>query len=131
MATRTVMLSLKLTDCLQNDLTILNEMSGLIENDPLVYSYRETENNALVRIEIHEDVIRLTREEDALTTINFIRNALGTFSIQDTVGSFGGEVMTLEQRQEPDCIYIHYRLYANDALVTEQKMELRVKEYPA
>ena len=126
-----VLFSLKLTDCLQNTVTLDNGLYGQIEDDPLVYAYQEHDQGAQVRIEIREEELRLTRTRETLTSIRFRFNELGEFSIQDMETTFHGDVKTLGFRQSDGFLYLHYRLYANDDLITEQKMELSTKEISA
>lgn len=126
-----VMFSLKLTDCLQNTVTLDNGLYGQIEDDPLVYAYQEHDQGAQVRIEIRDEELRLTRTRETLTSIRFRFNELGEFSIQDMETTFHGDVKTLGFRQSDGFLYLHYRLYANDDLITEQKMELSTKEISA
>ena len=63
--------------------------------------------------------------------MEFCLNKRGIFEIKDDQSLFGGEVETLNMIRNNDLIYIHYRLFVNDDLITEQKLELVIKEAEA
>ena len=63
--------------------------------------------------------------------MSFCLNKRGKFEIKDDQSVFGGEVETLNMVRNNDLIYIHYRLFVNDDLITEQKIELVIKEAEA
>jgi hypothetical protein len=63
--------------------------------------------------------------------MNFCLNKRGMFEIKDDQSVFSGNVETLNMIRNNDLIYIHYRLFVNDDLITEQKLELVIKEAEA
>ena len=63
--------------------------------------------------------------------MDFSLNKRGKFEIKDEQSVFNGEVETLNMIHNNDYIYIHYRLYVNEDLITEQKLELNIKEAEA
>ncbi|NTW91154.1 MAG: hypothetical protein HGA35_04410 [Erysipelotrichaceae bacterium] len=63
--------------------------------------------------------------------MSFCLNKRGIFEIKDNQTVFNGEVETLNMIRNSDLIYIHYRLFVNDDLITEQKLELIIQEAEA
>lgn len=131
MPERIVKLKLSLIDCLDNDEISKNEMYGKISENPYTIQYLEEDKTTKVTLTILDDSIRLEREYEGSTSMSFNLNKRGIFEIKDNQSIFSGEVETLNMIRNNDLIYIHYRLFVNDDLITEQKLELVIKEAEA
>ena len=131
MPERIVKLKLSLIDCLDNDEISKNEMYGKISENPYKIKYLEEDKMTHVTLSVVDDSIHLLREHEGSTFMEFCLNKRGIFEIKDDQSLFGGEVETLDMIRNNDLIYIHYRLFVNDDLITEQKLELNIKEAEA
>ncbi len=131
MPERIVKLKLRLIDCLDNDEISNIEMFGRITDIPRKIEYLEEDNTTHVTLLFNDETIYLKREYEGTTKMDFSLNKRGNFEIKDNQNIFSGEVETLNMIQNNDLIYIHYRLYVNDDLITEQKLELNIKEAEA
>ena len=131
MPERIVKLKLSLIDCLDNDEISKNEMYGKISENPYTIQYLEEDKTTQVTLSVEGESIILKREYEGSTSMNFCLNKRGIFEIKDNQTVFNGEVETLNMINNNDLIYIHYRLYVNDDLITEQKLELNIKEAEA
>lgn len=131
MPERFVKLKLSLIDCLDNDEISKMEMVGKISENPYTIQYLEEDKTTKVTMTLLDESIELKREYEGRTTMNFCLNKQGIFEIKDDQSVFNGEVKTLNMIRNNDLIYIHYRLYVNDDLITEQKLELVIKEAEA
>lgn len=131
MPERIVKLKLRLIDCLDNDEISNIEMFGRITDIPRRIEYLEEDKTTHVTLLLNDETIYLKREYEGTTTMDFSLNKRGNFEIKDNQNVFSGEVETLNMIQNNDLIYIHYRLYVNDDLITEQKLELNIKEAEA
>lgn len=131
MPERIVKLKLSLIDCLNNDEISNIEMFGKISENPRAIEYLEEDKTTLVTMTFSDETIYLKREYEGTTVMDFSLNKRGKFEIKDEQSVFNGEVETLNMIQNNDLIYIHYRLYVNDDLITEQKLELKIKEAEA
>ena len=131
MPERIVKLKLSLIDCLDNDEISKNEMYGKISENPYTIQYLEEDKTTQVTMIFEGESIVLKREYEGSTSMNFNLNKRGIFEIKDDQSLFGGEVETLNMIRNNDLIYIHYRLFVNDDLITEQKLELNIKEAEA
>lgn len=131
MPERFVKLKLSLIDCLDNDEISKNEMYGKISENPYTIQYLEEDKTTQVTLSVEGESIILKREYEGSTTMSFCLNKRGKFEIKDDQSVFGGEVETLNMVRNNDLIYIHYRLFVNDDLITEQKLELVIKEAEA
>ena len=131
MPERIVKLKLSLIDCLDNDEISKNEMYGKISENPYTIQYLEEDKTTQVTLSVEGESIILKREYEGSTSMNFCLNKQGIFEIKDNQTVFNGEVETLNMIRNSDLIYIHYRLYVNDDLITEQKLELVIKEAEA
>lgn len=131
MPERFVKLKLSLIDCLDNDEISKMQMVGKISENPYTIQYLEDDRITKVTMTLLEESIDLKREYEGSTTMSFCLNKRGKFEIKDDQSVFGGEVETLNMIRNNDLIYIHYRLFVNDDLITEQKLELVIKEAEA
>lgn len=131
MPERIVKLKLSLIDCLDNDEISKNEMYGKISENPYTIQYLEEDKTTKVTLTVLDDSIHLEREYEGSTSMSFNLNKRGIFEIKDNQSIFSGEVETLNMIRNNDLIYIHYRLFVNDDLITEQKLELVIKEAEA
>jgi uncharacterized beta-barrel protein YwiB (DUF1934 family) len=131
MPERIVKLKLSLIDCLDNDEISKNEMYGKISENPYTIQYLEEDKTTQVTMIFEGESIVLKREYEGSTSMNFNLNKRGIFEIKDNQTVFNGEVETLNMIRNNDLIYIHYRLFVNDDLITEQKLELVIKEAEA
>jgi len=131
MPERIVKLKLSLIDCLDNDEISKNEMYGKISENPYTIQYLEEDKTTQVTMSFEGDSIILKREYEGSTSMSFCLNKRGIFEIKDNQTVFNGEVETLNMIRNSDLIYIHYRLFVNDDLITEQKLELIIKEAEA
>lgn len=131
MPERIVKLKLSLIDCLDNDEISKNEMYGKISENPYTIQYLEEDKTTQVTMIFEGESIVLKREYEGSTSMNFNLNKRGIFEIKDSQSLFNGEVETLNMIRNSDLIYIHYRLFVNDDLITEQKLELVIKEAEA
>lgn len=131
MPERFVKLKLSLIDCLDNDEISKMEMVGKISENPYIIQYLEEDKTTKVTMTLLDDSIELKREYEGRTTMNFCLNKWGMFEIKDDQSVFSGNVETLNMIRNNDLIYIHYRLFVNDDLITEQKLELVIKEAEA
>ena len=131
MPERIVKLKLSLIDCLDNDEISKNEMYGKITENPYTIKYLEEDKMTQVTLSVLEESIYLKREYEGSTSMEFCLNKRGIFEIKDNQTVFNGEVETLNMIRNNDLIYIHYRLFVNDDLITEQKLELVIKEAEA
>lgn len=131
MSERIVKLKLNLIDCLDNDAINTQVMFGTISENPRRIRYTEEDANTEVELLVLENELHLTRQYDGNTKISFYLDKQGQFEIKDELGSFSGTVKTLKILNQNDLIYVHYRLYTNDDLITEQKMELSIQEAKA
>jgi len=131
MPERFVKLKLSLIDCLDNDEISKMEMVGKISENPYTIQYLEEDKTTKVTMTLLDDSIELKREYEGRTTMNFCLNKRGMFEIKDDQSVFSGNVETLNMIRNNDLIYIHYRLFVNDDLITEQKLELVIKEAEA
>jgi uncharacterized beta-barrel protein YwiB (DUF1934 family) len=131
MPERIVKLKLRLIDCLDNDEISNIEMFGRITDFPRKIEYLEEDKTTRVTLLFNDETIYLKREYEGTTKMDFSLNKRGYFEIKDNQSIFSGEVETLNMIQNNDLIYIHYRLYVNDDLITEQKLELNIKEAEA
>lgn len=131
MPERIVKLKLSLIDCLDNDEISKNEMYGKISENPYTIQYLEEDKTTQVTMIFEGESIVLKREYEGSTSMNFNLNKRGIFEIKDSQSLFNGEVETLNMIRNNDLIYIHYRLFVNDDLITEQKLELVIKEAEA
>ena len=131
MPERFVKLKLSLIDCLDNDEISKMQMVGKISENPYTIQYLEDDRITKVTMTLLEESIDLKREYEGSTTMSFCLNKRGKFEIKDDQSVFGGEVETLDMIRNNDLIYIHYRLFVNDDLITEQKLELKIKEAEA
>lgn len=131
MPERIVKLKLSLIDCLDNDEISKNEMYGKISENPYTIQYLEEDKTTQVTMIFEGESIVLKREYEGSTSMNFNLNKRGIFEIKDNQTVFNGEVETLNMIRNSDLIYIHYRLFVNDDLITEQKLELVIKEAEA
>lgn len=131
MPERIVKLKLSLIDCLDNDEISNIEMFGKISENPRKIEYLEEDKTTQVTMTFHDETIYLKRKYEGITVMDFSLNKRGKFEIKDDQSVFNGEVETLNMIHNNDLIYIHYRLYVNDDLITEQKLELKIKEAEA
>lgn len=131
MPERIVKLKLSLIDCLDNNEISSNEMFGKITENPRKIKYLEADKTTQVTMTFNNETLYLKREYEGITVMDFSLNKRGNFEIKDEQSVFSGEVETLDMIQNNDLIYIHYRLYVNDDLITEQKLELNIKEAEA
>ena len=131
MPERIVKLKLSLIDCLDNDEISKMQMVGKISENPYTIQYLEDDRITKVTMTLLEESIDLKREYEGSTSMEFCLNKRGIFEIKDDQSLFGGEVETLNMIRNNDLIYIHYRLFVNDDLITEQKLELIIKEAEA
>ena len=131
MPERIVKLKLSLIDCLDNDEISNIEMYGKISETPRKIEYLEEDKTTQVTMTFHDETIYLKRKYEGTTVMDFSLNKRGKFEIKDDQSVFNGEVETLNMIHNNDLIYIHYRLYVNDDLITEQKLELTIKEADA
>jgi len=131
MPERFVKLKLSLIDCLDNDEISKMEMVGRISENPYTIQYLEDDKSTKVTMTLLDESIELKREYEGSTTMNFCLNKRGMFEIKDDQSVFSGDVETLNMIRNNDLIYIHYRLFVNDDLITEQKLELVIKEAEA
>lgn len=131
MPERIVKLKLSLIDCLDNDEISKNEMYGKISENPYTIQYLEEDKTTQVTMIFEGESIVLKLEYEGSTSMNFNLNKRGIFEIKDSQSLFNGEVETLNMIRNSDLIYIHYRLFVNDDLITEQKLELVIKEAEA
>ena len=131
MPERFVKLKLSLIDCLDNDEISKMEMVGKISENPYTIQYLEEDKTTKVTMTLLDDSIELKREYEGRTIMNFCLNKRGMFEIKDDQSVFSGNVETLNMIRNNDLIYIHYRLFVNDDLITEQKLELVIKEAEA
>lgn len=131
MPERFVKLKLSLIDCLDNDEISKMEMVGKISENPYTIQYLEEDKTTKVTMTLLDESIELKREYEGRTTMNFCLNKWGMFEIKDDQSVFSGNVETLNMIRNNDLIYIHYRLFVNDDLITEQKLELVIKEAEA
>ena len=131
MPERIVKLKLSLIDCLDNDEISNIEMFGKITENPKKIEYLEEDKTTQVTLLFDDETIYLKREYEGITVMDFSLNKRGKFEIKDHQSVFNGEVETLNMIHNNDLIYIHYRLYVNDDLITEQKLELKIKEAEA
>lgn len=131
MPERIVKLKLSLIDCLDNNEISRNEMFGKITENPRKIEYLEADKTTQVTMTFDDETLYLKREYEGITVMDFSLNKRGNFEIKDEQSVFSGEVETLDMIQNNDLIYIHYRLYVNDDLITEQKLELNIKEAEA
>jgi uncharacterized beta-barrel protein YwiB (DUF1934 family) len=131
MPERIVKLKLSLIDCLDNDEISNIEMFGKITENPRKIEYLEEDKTTQVTMTFHDETIYLKRKYEGTTVMDFSLNKRGKFEIKDNQSVFNGEVETLNMIHNNDLIYIHYRLYVNDDLITEQKLELKIKEAEA
>jgi hypothetical protein len=106
-------------------------MVGKISVNPYTFQYLEEDKTTKVTMTLLDDSIELKREYEGRTTMNFCLNKWGMFEIKDDQSVFSGNVETLNMIRNNDLIYIHYRLFVNDDLITEQKLELVIKEAEA
>jgi len=131
MPERIVKLKLSLIDCLDNDEISNIEMFGKITENPRKIEYLEEDKTTQVTMTFQDETIYLKRKYEGITVMDFSLNKRGKFEIKDDQNVFNGEVETLNMIHNNDLIYIHYRLYVNDDLITEQKLELKIKEAEA
>lgn len=131
MPERIVKLKLSLIDCLDNDEISNIEMYGKISENPRKIEYLEEDKLTQVTMTFRDETIYLKRKYEGITVMDFSLNKRGKFEIKDAQSVFNGEVETLNMIHNNDLIYIHYRLYVNDDLITEQKLELTIKEAEA
>ncbi len=131
MPERIVKLKLSLIDCLDNDEISNIEMYGKISENPRKIEYLEEDKTTQVTMTFTDETIYLKRKYEGTTMMDFSLNKRGKFEIKDDQSVFNGEVETLNMINNNDLIYIHYRLYVNDDLITEQKLELKIKEAEA
>jgi len=131
MPERIVKLKLSLIDCLDNDEISNIEMYGKISENPRKIEYLEEDKTTQVTMTFNDETIYLKRKYEGTTVMDFSLNKRGRFEIKDDQSVFNGEVETLNMIHNNDLIYIHYRLYVNDDLITEQKLELKIKEAEA
>jgi len=131
MPERIVKLKLSLIDCLDNDEISNIQMFGKISENPRKIEYLEEDKTTQVTMTFSDETIYLKREHEGTTMMDFSLNKRGKFEIKDNQTVFNGEVETLNMIHNNDLIYIHYRLYVNDDLITEQKLELKIKEAEA
>lgn len=131
MPERIVKLKLSLIDCLDNDEISNIEMYGKISENPRKIEYLEEDKTTQVTMTFTDETIYLKRKYEGTTVMDFSLNKRGKFEIKDDQSVFNGEVETLNMINNNDLIYIHYRLYVNDDLITEQKLELKIKEAEA
>ncbi|HET6785925.1 MAG TPA: DUF1934 family protein [Erysipelotrichaceae bacterium] len=131
MPERIVKLKLSLIDCLDNDEISNIEMYGKISENPRKIEYLEEDKITQVTMTFRDETIYLKRKYEGTTVMDFSLNKRGKFEIKDDQSVFNGEVETLNMIHNNDLIYIHYRLYVNDDLITEQKLELTIKEAEA
>lgn len=131
MPERIVKLKLSLIDCLDNDEISNIEMFGKITENPRKIEYLEEDKTTQVTMTFNDETIYLKRKYEGTTVMDFSLNKRGKFEIKDDQSVFNGEVETLNMIHNNDLIYIHYRLYVNDDLITEQKLELKIKEAEA
>ncbi len=131
MPERIVKLKLSLIDCLDNDEISNIEMYGKISENPRKIEYLEEDKTTQVTMTFTDETIYLKRKYEGTTMMDFSLNKRGKFEIKDEQSVFNGEVETLNMINNNDLIYIHYRLYVNDDLITEQKLELKIKEAEA
>lgn len=131
MPERIVKLKLSLIDCLDNDEISNIEMYGKISENPRKIEYLEEDKLTQVTMTFRDETIYLKRKYEGITVMDFSLNKRGKFEIKDDQSVFNGEVETLNMIHNNDLIYIHYRLYVNDDLITEQKLELTIKEAEA
>lgn len=131
MPERIVKLKLSLIDCLDNDEISNIQMFGKISENPRKIEYLEEDKTTQVTMTFSDETIYLERKYKGTTRMDFSLNKRGKFEIKDEQSVFNGEVETLNMMQNNDLIYIHYRLYVNDDLITEQKLELKIKEAEA
>lgn len=131
MPERIVKLKLSLIDCLDNDEISNMEMFGRISESPRKIEYLEEDKTTQVTMTFSDETLYLERKYAGMTKMDFSLNRRGKFEIKDDQSVFNGEVETLNMIHNNDLIYIHYRLYVNDDLITEQKLELTIKEAEA
>ena len=131
MPERIVKLKLSIIDCLDNEEISHNEMFGKVSENPRKIEYLEEDMTTQVTMTFDEETLYLKRETEGITEMNFSLNKRGKFEIKDNQSVFNGDVETLNIIRNNDLIYIHYRLYVNDDLITEQKLELNIKEAEA
>ncbi len=131
MPERIVKLKLSIIDCLDNEEISHNEMFGKVSENPRKIEYLEEDMTTQVTMTFDEETLYLKRESEGITEMNFSLNKRGKFEIKDNQSVFNGDVETLNMIRNNDLIYIHYRLYVNDDLITEQKLELNIKEAEA
>jgi hypothetical protein len=131
MPERIVKLKLSLIDCLDNDEISNIEMYGKISENPRKIEYLEEDKTTQVTMTFIDETIYLKRKYEGTTVMDFSLNKRGKFEIKDDQSVFNGDVETLNMIHNNDLIYIHYRLYVNDDLITEQKLELNIKEAEA
>jgi uncharacterized beta-barrel protein YwiB (DUF1934 family) len=118
---------LTLTNNLENKSVFYDDLIGVMTKSPLIYRYNENQNDAYVKIQVHEDHVVLERVADSNTEIKFEQNKETQFFIKDASTEFMGEVETISIKKLPQYLYIHYRLWVNNDIIAEQEMELKVK----
>ena len=118
---------LTLTNNLENKSVFYDDLIGVMTKSPLIYRYNENQNDAYVKIQVHEDHVVLERVADSNTEIKFEQNQETQFFIKDASTEFMGEVETISIKKLPQYLYIHYRLWVNNDIIAEQEMELKVK----
>jgi len=128
MLTKAVSFELTMTDCLEQSSSIQVDLMGQITNHPLTYRYFEHPGNIPVSLTFVGDSIHLKREAEQLTEIEFNPNINTLFLVSDATTQFGGSVDTLSMASHKDFLFIHYRLCVNEDIISEQKLELKVKE---
>ena len=131
MSERIVKLNLSLIDCLDDNVISDIEMFGKMSEDPRTLRYTEEDKTTEVEMIMYDDHFILKREYEGKTEMDFSLNKRGEFTISDDQTVFSGETETLDMIQDNHLIYIHYRLLVNDDLITEQKLELTIKEADA
>ena len=118
---------LTLTNNLENKSVFYDDLIGVMTKSPLIYRYNENQNDAYVKIQVHEDHVVLERVAESNTEIKFEQNKETQFFIKDSSTEFMGEVETISIKKLPQYLYIHYRLWVNNDIIAEQEMELKVK----
>ena len=131
MPERIVKLKLSIIDCLDNEEISHNEMFGKVSENPRKIEYLEEDMTTQVTMTFDEETLYLKRESEGITEMNFSLNKRGKFEIKDNQSVFNGDVETLNMIRNNDLIYMHYRFYVKDDLITEQKVELNIKEAEA
>ena len=127
MSKQAVSYELTLTDKIEDKSVFFADLIGEMTRSPLSYSYRENNENASVEIKIVDGWVRLIRKAEANTEINFDEKQVTEFHIVNDQTQLMGQVETLNLVNLPQYLFIHYRLWVNDAIIAEQEMELKVK----